>query len=115
MKTKIGFLLVAFIMAFTTSTFAKEKVKQTVVFSVKMDCGSCKNKIEKNISFEKGVTDLNVNMQSQTVTVEFREDKTNIENLISAFKKLGFDATVVEKESSPKVDHSDCSAAGHKH
>jgi periplasmic mercuric ion binding protein len=50
-------------IAFTTSSFAAEKLSKdtTVCFRVAMDCMSCKQKIEKNIAFEKGVKALDVN------------------------------------------------------
>jgi len=100
MKSKIGFMLVALLMLFSANAYTAEKdanknSKQTVLFSVSMDCTSCKNKIEKNIAFEKGVTDLKADLSTQTVSVTFRSDKNSVEGLIKAFKKLGFDAKVV--------------------
>lgn len=99
MKT-IRFILITFFVAFSVNMYAQKEAdknaKETVVFSVPMDCMSCKNKIEKNIAFEKGVTDLQVDLPAKTVTVTFKNNKTNTDELIAAFKKLGFSAVVKE-------------------
>jgi Cu2+-exporting ATPase len=99
MKSKIGFILMAFFITFSINAYSegnvKKSSKQTVLFSVPMHCKSCQNKIEKNIAFEKGVTDLKTDLSSNTVSVTFRSDKNTVEGLIAAFKKIGFEATVV--------------------
>ncbi|WP_430815719.1 heavy-metal-associated domain-containing protein [Carboxylicivirga sp. RSCT41] len=86
-------LIVLMVMAlFVGNTYAEKKKKVSeVTYKVEMDCQSCVNKITKNIPFEKGVKDLNVDFEGQTVTVKYREDKTNKENLVKAFQKLDFE------------------------
>ena len=44
-----------------------EKKTAEVTFNVNMHCENCKAKIEKNISWEKGVKDLSVNLENKTV------------------------------------------------
>ncbi|MCG8581443.1 MAG: heavy-metal-associated domain-containing protein [Bacteroidales bacterium] len=86
-------LIVLMVMAlFVFNTYAEDKKKKVseVTYKVEMDCQSCVNKITKNIPFEKGVKDLNVDFEGQTVTVKYREDKTNKESLVKAFEKLDF-------------------------
>lgn len=70
----------------------KEKVKVTFDIS-EMDCQSCVNKIEKNIAFEKGVTDLKCDLKSKTAVVTYRADRTSEAKLQEAFKKIGMEAT----------------------
>ena len=106
MKQKFSTILAAFIVAFSLNAYSMDgegkNSKQTVLFSVKMDCISCKNKIEKNIAFEKGVIDLQADLPSQTVSVTFKSGKNMIEGLIAAFKKIGFEATVAPLEIEVK-------------
>jgi copper chaperone CopZ len=70
----------------------KPKGKQTeeVVFKVNMTCENCKKKIEKNVSWEKGVKDLRVDLEEKTVTILFDPKKTDTETLKKAIEKLGF-------------------------
>ncbi|MDR0540865.1 MAG: heavy-metal-associated domain-containing protein [Dysgonamonadaceae bacterium] len=70
----------------------KPKGKQTeaVVFKVNMTCENCKKRIEKNVSWEKGVKNLSVDLDKKTVTILFDTKKTNRETLKKAIEKLGY-------------------------
>ncbi len=72
--------------------FAQEKKKsnrETVVFNVEIDCDGCVRKIEKNISFEKGMIDMRIDKEKQQVTIVYNPKKTNEEKLREAFAKIG--------------------------
>jgi Cu2+-exporting ATPase len=72
---------------------SKKDPKETVTFVVKnMDCENCVKKIEKNIAFERGVTDLKCELPSKTVKVTYRTDRTTEAKLVAAFKKIGYEA-----------------------
>ena len=88
---KKNLLLIAMIM-FSIATFAKGE-KETIVYNVAMRCNKCVAKVEQNIAYEKGVTDIKCDLEKQTVAVEYRTDKTNSEKLKEGFKKIGFEAT----------------------
>jgi copper chaperone CopZ len=55
-----------------------------------MQCHNCKAKIEKNIPWEKGVKDLQVDLEEKTVTIIYNPQKTTEEKLQKAIEKLGF-------------------------
>lgn len=87
----------------------KKGNKETVKFSVEgLDCANCVKKVEKNIAFEKGVTDLKVDLPTRTAEVTYRTDKTTEEKLVAAFKKIGMDATAM-------ADGAVAPAHGHDH
>lgn len=93
MKTKSFILSVIMLVSFAgLSAQSKESNKKTVLFDVYMHCESCKNKIEKNIAFEKGVKNLDINLEKQTVSITYDGRKTDVEKLQEAFKKLGYEA-----------------------
>ena len=81
--------------AATTETSAsmqnkkKAEIKE-VVFNVGLHCENCVKKVTENISFEKGVKDLKVSLEDQTVTVKFDAAKTSEETLRAAIQKLGY-------------------------
>ncbi len=106
MKTKQVFLVLMsamFALFMTTTTFAQDKPakkagKETVKFYVEeMECKNCQAKVEKNIAYEKGVTDLKCNLNDKTVEVTYKADKTNLENLKKGFEKIGM--TAVQPDS----------------
>lgn len=81
-------------MLYAQNKNQKKGEKETITFDVSMTCENCKKRIEKNIAYEKGVTDMKVDLPSKTVTIEYRKDKTSIEKLIAAFEKLGYEASL---------------------
>lgn len=92
MKTKVIALLASLLMVMSFSVQAQKKNnKQQVTFDVSMTCDKCKKKIEKNIAFEKGVSDLKVNLPEKTVFIEFQENKTDTLKLKKAIQKLGYE------------------------
>lgn len=76
--------------------------KETVVFEVSMTCENCQKRIEKNIAFEKGVTDMKVNLENKTVTIVFKKSQTTVEKLQEAIKKLGYEVTVKTDKKETK-------------
>lgn len=106
MKTVRIVLLLALIFTTVLAVSAQKKGLKTVVYNASLHCDGCKNKIEKNIPYEKGVKDLKVNLEEKTVTVTFNEDKNSTENIQKAIEKLGFKVTAVtdtkDKEKEKK-------------
>ena len=105
MKTKIfvlGTLLLMSAFSVNAETFDKKKKKETVTYLVSMTCENCQHRIESNIPYEKGVTDLKVDLPNKLVTIEYRTDKTTADKLKAAIKEMGF--TAVPFKGTPKAD-----------
>ena len=79
----------------------KTNVAKTKFFVESMECDNCIKAIEKNIAFERGVTDLKCDLKTQTVEVTYRSDRTTDEKLMAAFKKMNKPATVIKEEAKP--------------
>jgi len=91
------------------SGIASAKNLKTVVFapSPEMTCENCENTIKKNIRFEKGVKNIKTDLESNTVTVTYDADKTNVSNLQKGFQKIDYTATVkAEKAVAPKAKNA---------
>lgn len=83
----------------SAQTDQKKDTKQTTKFLVSsMNCENCVKTIEKNIAFEKGVSDLKCDLKTHTVEVTYNSDKTTEKKLIAAFKKIKHTAEVQKKE-----------------
>ncbi|WP_370626743.1 heavy-metal-associated domain-containing protein [Prevotella sp. Rep29] len=81
-----------------TATCGMAKDIKTVVFttSPQMHCESCENKIKGNLRFEKGVKNIETNIEKQQVVVTYDADKTSVEKLQRGFEKIGYDAKEVK-------------------
>ena len=69
---------------------APKKEVKTVVFNVGLHCQNRVKKVRENISFEKGVKSLEINLEKKTVTISYDPAKTNEETLKKAIEKLGY-------------------------
>jgi len=100
---RVYFILLCAVFAFSTvfAQNAQKETKKTVTFVVSMNCENCVKKIEKNIAFERGVTDLKCELPSKTVQVTYRTDRTTEEKLVAAFKKIGYTAEPKAESSNP--------------
>ena len=103
MRTKLLFLSLAF------AAVCSAKDIKTVVLntSPEMHCSSCENKIKSNLKFEKGIKDIQTDLTTKTVTIQYDADKTNVENIIAGFKKINYVATVAGNNSAaaaPKAE-----------
>ena len=99
-------------------TFAQEakKKKDSVTFFIEaMDCDHCIKKIEKNIAFEKGVTDLKCDLSTRTAIVTYKTDKTSKTRLAAAFKKIGMEAVPVDNGAGCPVPPAKKSEHTHAH
>ncbi len=106
MKQFIKILLAVVIVAmFSFNADAQNRKKRQeniaeVTFVSSIDCAGCVKKVEGNIPYEKGVRDLKVNLDDQTIYIKYDATKTDKEKLAAAIVKLGYTAEekVAEEE-----------------
>ena len=110
MKTKTFFIFLICSMVTLTNmqyVIAQDKKKEKVdsnkgkveLYVPGIHCKNCQKKIEKNISFEKGITDLEVDLENKTVVINYKKDKTDIKKIQMAFEKLGYETEIVENKA----------------
>lgn len=82
-----------------TASYGSKKPKsevKTVTFNVNLHCKACVNKVMDNISFEKGVKDMKVDLEKHEITVKYDSTKTSVEKLAAVIEKLGYKVKVAE-------------------
>jgi copper chaperone CopZ len=81
--------------------FAQQKAVQKVVIKTPtVQCEMCKEKIERYLSREPGVSLVRVDYKKKTTTVTYLTDRNNIEQLKTAIANVGYDADDVTAEES---------------
>lgn len=85
----------------------KAELKE-VVFNVHLHCENCVKKVQENIAFEKGVKDLKVSLEDQTVAVKYDAARTSEATLKAAIEELGY---AVSGTVAPGHEHDH----GHHH
>lgn len=112
MKTnflKVIAITIVFAMS-TLSGFSQENQKveknskevKTVSFKSNLHCNSCVNNVKENIPYEKGVKDLNIDLDKNIITITYKADKTSEEELSKAIIKLGYEAKEIKDSPAKK-------------
>jgi cation transport ATPase len=75
------------------TTFA-QVVKNTEEITIKTSavCGMCKERIEHDMSYAKGVKSVFLNLETKELTVGYNPKKTTPEGLRKAVSKIGYEA-----------------------
>lgn len=93
--TLVGFL------GFGLMSFAQQKAtEKAVIKTPTVQCEMCKDKIEKFLIHEYGVSSVKVDYKKKTTTVLWLTDRTNIEIIKAAIANTGYDADDVAAEES---------------
>lgn len=95
--------LFLFAVAVLTTTDLAAKELRTVVFKVmQMECPNCEKKVKKNISFEKGLKEVETDIKKRTVTITYDAEKTSVEKLKQGFEKFDYEAKVISDKALEK-------------
>ena len=102
------FITLTLLLMVCTATFAQDKKQkknadiQEVTFVTTIDCKNCVKKVEANLPYEKGIKDMKVTLDDQTVWIKYDANKTDKEKLAEAIRKLGYEAEEVIPEETKK-------------
>jgi len=91
-------VLVCAMMLTAVVSMAKDIKTVVVTTQPQMHCESCEKKIKGNLRFEKGVKQIECNIEGQRIVITYDADKTNSEAIIKSFDKFGYKATEVKTE-----------------
>lgn len=98
MKTKISLLLIALIISSLGINAQEEKKKNkknelvTIEIQTSAVCGDCKQRLEHDMAFEKGVKFVELDDETKVLTIKYKKGKNTKENLKKAVTKIGYDA-----------------------
>lgn len=77
-----------------------------------MTCSACSTSVEKNIKKLEGIDEVNVNLLTNSMTVNYNEEVLTTENIIEAVEKAGYGASIFThnndtQKTSQKLDTVD--------
>ena len=94
-------LLLLSIFACISFGQAQEKaIEKVVIKTPTVQCENCKDRIERFMSHEPGVTSVKVDIKKKTTTISYLTDRNGVEQLKAAIANLGYDADDVEAEQT---------------
>ena len=62
-------------------------------------CGQCKDRIERNMTFERGIKDVNLDLDTKIVTIRYNPKSTTPDQIRRKISKLGYDADDIPADS----------------
>ncbi len=87
------------LIGFVFSASAQQKTTaKAVIKTPGIQCDMCKNRIERYLMRENGVTGVKVDVKKKITAVNWITDRTNIENIKAAIATVGYDADDVTAE-----------------
>ena len=103
MKKILIITMALFIGIVSNPLYAQKKENKIVCFKSSMDCANCQKTISDYLRFEKGVKDLKVDFESNTIKIEYKEGKNTDEGLAKAIQKKGYKAKKISAEEYKKI------------
>ena len=97
-------LLTVLLSSFLVYCYAQQPVRkgqlETATIAVPtVQCEECKDRIEKYLTREDGITLVKVDYKKKTCKVTYYWDRTNIENIKTAIANTGYDAGDVSADA----------------
>jgi mercuric ion binding protein len=87
------------LVGLVTVSFAQQKAVQKVVINTPtVQCEMCKDRIERYLSREPGVTAVKVDYKKKSTAVSFLSDRNDIEQIKTAIANVGYDADDITAE-----------------
>ena len=102
MKIVVGSLL--FLLA-SISLYAQT---DTVRIHTSAVCEQCKDKIENDLSFEKGVKKVKLDLDTKEVMVVYNTQKTTPAKIAEAIRRIGYDADSLKADAKAFKKLPDC-------
>ena len=87
-------------LVFLLGSFTAGKETKTIAIKTSTVCEMCKERIERELVFEKGVKQVSVDLAANLITVTYRTDKTSPEQIRKAIAKLGYWADEVAADEA---------------
>jgi mercuric ion binding protein len=109
-KITSAFILIVFFVA--TGKSQEQATTAEVKIKTSATCDMCKETIEKNLAFEKGIKKSVVDVDSKVVTVTYNPEKTSPEKIRMAISKIGYDADDVPADAKAYKKLDECCKKG---
>lgn len=107
MKTIKAIILVSMITIAGLTVSAQDKPKNTEEIKIQTSaiCGMCKDRIEHDLAFEKGIRSVSLDNDTKIVTVGYNPKKTDPDKIREAISDIGYDADDVpaDQEAHDKL------------
>jgi len=89
-------LMIILFSVLTLNTWAQKETVEILTSASCFEGPCCKERIEEEMQFTRGVTAVDLDIKSQVLTVTFKTKKTNADKLRKAISLIGYNADDVK-------------------
>jgi len=93
---KFVFMVVLLLLYTYNDVKAQMKVDE---IQTSAQCEMCKERIETNLAFEKGIKEVRLDPETKKLSVTYKSSKTDINTIKNFIAELGYDADETEANS----------------
>lgn len=94
MKTSI----LSFVLFFISILSINAQGKKEIQIKTSAQCEMCKDRIEKALSYEKGIYSSNLDLNTKVVTVVYNPKKNSPDKIRLAISKVGYQADDIKAD-----------------
>ena len=101
-------ILVLVLIVGGTSAMAQNKNEATAEIKSSVVCPMCQRTIEYDLTFQKGVKSVNVDLEKRVIELTFNTKKTNVDELRKRITMIGYDADSLKRNNEAYLKLPDC-------
>ncbi len=102
----------AIIITLFTISFAVNAQVKKVEIKTSAICGMCKNAIERDLAFEKGIKSSELDLETKILTVSYNARKTDADKIRERITKVGYHADSLQRDLKAYNALPDCCKDG---
>ena len=110
----LGLLMMTIVIIIPAKGQEKSKNTEEIKIQTSAVCGMCKERIEHDLAFEKGIKSVSLDNETKVVTVAYSPKKTNPDEIRKAISKIGYDADDVAADPVAYEKLPGCCKKGNK-
>ena len=107
---KTIFLALTILISTSCAVFKGEK--ETVVINTNSECGMCKDRIEKELNYVKGISFAELDVPSKKLTVKYNKEKITLDEIRQKVSEIGYDADHVKADEQAQSNLPACCKPG---
>ena len=105
-------IITFFTFSFSTAMAQKEKSKEKIIIKTSTECNMCKERVEKEMAYTKGVISSSLNVEKAELTVIYKSQKTTPEKIRRTLSELGYDADDIKANKKAHNELPNCCQKG---
>lgn len=101
-------VLLSLLISVLNTSYGQDNKTTTIDIKTSAKCDMCKDKLEYEMSFTKGVKEAKLNTSNAILTVQYNARKTDVSKLRQAINKVGYDADDLPAEPKARSMLPNC-------